>query len=308
MSPFVWLMAFAYLVFVVVVTAFAFALTSSPRIRWAVFIVVSVPLWIPFVTSGLGRLPCHLEAPGFVAMAPLAVDRLVLYEDAGDGPSRSWPFRSAFLAPCDAACGKALNRYFDGFPADVRVDEAPFSFEAGWTVLSGVKPAVYDARYARLWMAPAASPRCLALLERRPRWSGSDSTRPQRCIAGIEIPGITASYMVDTRPFTERTDKRGAGRTTTTAVGYLPFVSHHEQRLYRDGEMVARYRSFSWETGWLAAMEGRFHATCPVETYRTDARESRFWHILFENVVADGNRLEGAAGVGAGIRGEGATH
>lgn len=293
MNPLSFALGVVYLIVALGGTAILYALTKSSRVCKIVFVVVTWPVWMPFVWSALGPLPCKLEAPGFVTYGPHAVHRLALREDAAVPATRGWPFESAFIEDCQRGCADALNHYFAGFPDDVRIEEAPFSFEVSWRFRAVDDPAHRRDRHARLWIAAADAPRCLAPLDRRHRYSRRRTEDLPHCIAGIEIPRITAPFVVDLEPFEKRsTGRRGPTRTDTTAVRYLPFVRRTEQRLYHAGQLAARYQAFWWQTRWMLIEHQSTGASCPVEEYRTYDLSSRFWHALFEDAVVDAARAD----------------
>lgn len=135
--------------------------------------------------------------------------------------ARQWKGSSDFLSNCDDYCSDEINHLFYERVPWSAIRNGNIAFEESWSIQDNKKSnKKLDTvvKHGRFWVSSSRSRECLAPLY--VDWTNRD---PSKCIAGKEVPSISANYIFQIYPFYKDIPKsnyrRGNNLYTTSKNG-----------------------------------------------------------------------------------------
>jgi hypothetical protein len=247
--------------------------TMLRRLMAVMIVLITLPIWFP--TKVVFETACRFGEVGMINLKPYRIDTFT-FGNRGLGyysGRRQWEGSTDFLSPCDEYCIKQLNVLYSASNPWAEIRSGNIAIEESWEFRSHGEKLL---RHARFWLAPATSDNCLATLI--PIVKDEVSTK---CIAGKEIPSISAPYVVELNPFTELRQyiEPTEWRPTPTSKQWRWLkVAKHQFQLLHHGEEVARYVWYEWNSmayfGWAG--------TCPDESVPSHVKDRVFWNKILQ--------------------------
>lgn len=240
--------------------------------------VMAWPVWIPLGTKILFETSCRFGNGGMHSIQPFQIDTFT-FGKRSDLARLKWEGKSEFISSCDEYCIKELNRLFSKSTPWSAIRDTGTALEESWSYRDAPSKITSRLRHGRFWVAPSESQNCLAVLT-----DEKNNAIAGKCIAGYEIPTISAPFVVEFFPFTQPVDfgSSGGWKLMPSSMEWKWFsVSKHQSQLLRNGELVANYVWYDWNLIPYFGLAGN----CPNEstpTHRTHLNhDEMFWRKLF---------------------------
>ena len=218
-------------------------------------LVMAWPIWFPLLSWLLFEVNCQFGSPGLHQLKPFKIDSFAIGNASpfsGIYQTRDWKGSNNFLSECDDYCIEEINNLFQERAPWSKIRNSGVAVEKSWFFYDkniSKRQQNRKTRHGKFWTAPSDSNQCLAPLLNEQR-----EIHPFKCIAGIEIPAISATYIFQIYPFPYNTDNNYLTKRQkemlkwhTSKKWEFFYVAKYEHQLLNNNEIVAKYVWYEWD-------------------------------------------------------------
>ena len=251
---------------------------TAAKLGFTLFLM-AWPVWVTLGSKALFETACHFGNGGMHRTKPFQIDTFTFGNRSAGYyyARREWKGKNDFLSSCDEYCVKELNYIFSESNPWFAIRDTGMAIEESWLFQDSPNRTPERLRHGRLWVTASGSSDCIAALT-----SAKTNSATEKCIAGKEIPTISAPFVVEIYPFKQPVHYGSSGgwKKMPSSMEWKWFsVSKHQSQLLRNGELVANYVWYDWDFLPFFGLRG----SCPDESIPTHVGDRIFWQKLFSN-------------------------